>query len=83
MPMIPAEVAFIIASIPTTRWELHQHLIDYENERDATVVAMLAPVKAWTLVASCQAASKDGSVVAYSFPTVTMASTALQRRLKM
>ena len=83
MPMIPAEVAFIIASTPTTPWELHQHLCDYENERDATVVAMLAPVKAWTLVASCTTANKDGSVMALTFPPVTMVSTALRKRLKL
>ena len=83
MPMIPAEVAVIMASTPTTPWELHQHLCDYETGRDPAVATMLAPVKAWTLVSSCKAASKEGSVVAYSFPSATMASTALRRRLKM
>ena len=82
MPMIPAEVAVIVASVPTTPWELHAHLVDYENDRDEKVKEMLAPVKAWALMASCSKTSKELSSVAFVFPSVTMPSKALQNKLK-
>ena len=82
MPMIPAEVAVIVASIPTTPWELYAHLVDYETDRHQKVKDMLAPVKHWALVASCRTSTKDSSSVAFTFPSVTMPSKALQNRLK-
>ena len=54
MPSIPAEVAFVIATTPTTPWELHQHLCNYKENRGPAVKTMLKKAKIWAIVASCK-----------------------------
>ena len=82
IPLIPAEVALIIATTHITPWELHQHICDNEGGRDPAVKSMLTPVKVWALLASRKTTNKEGSIMSYTFPHVTMVSSALQKQLK-
>ena len=81
MPMIPAKVALKVATSPRISW-VHQHLCNYEEDRDQAVKEMLKKAKIWALTATCKGASKESSIMAYSLPPVTLPSSALQRQLK-
>ena len=54
MPMIPADVALTVSKSPTTPWELHQPLCNYEEDKDPSVKTMLKKAKIWAIKASCK-----------------------------
>ena len=54
-PAVPAALALKMIAGDMTAWQLFKAIEEYEDDRDQTVLDLLAPIKTWALAAACKA----------------------------